>query len=117
MAPKLTTEADVRIGARVRAAREAARLSQGDLAQHLGITWQQVAKYENASNRISASRLQDIANRLGVTVFAFYDPPDMCFVPQPLTVRQAEDALRIAAKDYADAVLRSKQPVALAEAA
>lgn len=117
MAPKLTTEADVRIGARVRAAREAARLSQGDLARPLGITWQQIAKYENASNRISASRLQEIANRLGVTVFDFYDAPDSCFEPRLPTVREAQIAMREAAEAYADAVLRERQTTSLSVAA
>jgi len=51
------------------------------LAEALGITFQQVQKYENGTNRISASRLQDIARILAVPVSLFFegapDPPDV----------------------------------------
>lgn len=118
MPPKSTTEADARIGARVKAAREKARLTQTDLARHLGVSFQQVQKYERGSNRICVSRLQIIANHTGLTVSDFYDEAAPAFEPRPLTVREAEEALRVAAEAYADAVRRAAvEPVALAEAA
>lgn len=118
MAPKLTTEADIRIGARARAAREAARMTQSDLARILGVSFQQVQKYERGRNRLCVSRLQVIANHLGLTVADLYDEPASAFVPRPLTVCEAEEALRVAAEAYADAVRRAvAQPIALAEAA
>lgn len=117
MAPKLTTEADVRIGGRVRAAREAARLSQTDLSRHLGITFQQLQKNESGKNRISAVRLQAIADRLGVPLANFYDEPGPAFEPRPLTVREAEAALLAAAMALAEARAREAQTVTLAEAA
>lgn len=118
MAPKLTTDADVRIGGRVRTAREAARMTQSDLARILGVSFQQVQKYERGRNRLCVSRLQVIANHLGLTVADLYDEPAPAFVPRPLTVREAEEALRIAAEAYADAVRRAAaEPVTLAEAA
>jgi transcriptional regulator with XRE-family HTH domain len=58
---------DVEIGARVRALRVAARLSQPQLAQSLGITFQQLQKYETGANRIAASRLVRIAAALEVS--------------------------------------------------
>jgi transcriptional regulator with XRE-family HTH domain len=66
-----TTEAD--IGARVRAARLVAGLSQEALADHLGITFQQVQKYEKGTNRVSVSRLVEIA--------AFTGQPIVYFLP------------------------------------
>lgn len=58
------------MGARVRLRRRALDLSQTALAEALGITFQQVQKYERGSNRVSASMLVKIAARLDTTVAA-----------------------------------------------
>lgn len=47
-------------------------MNQQALARKLGVTFQQVQKYENGTNRVSASRLAEIAAALGVTVGYFY---------------------------------------------
>jgi transcriptional regulator with XRE-family HTH domain len=60
------------VGSRVRLFRTAQGLSQTSLAQDLGITFQQVQKYENGTNRISASRLFEISRLLGVSVTELY---------------------------------------------
>ena len=57
---------DVEVGVRVRALRKARHMSQSDLADAAGITFQQVQKYERGTNRISASKLRQIALHLGV---------------------------------------------------
>ena len=57
---------DVEVGARVRTVRKARGISQSDLADAAGITFQQVQKYERGANRISASMLQRISRHLGV---------------------------------------------------
>jgi transcriptional regulator with XRE-family HTH domain len=57
---------DVEVGARVRTVRKAKGVSQSDLAEAAGITFQQVQKYERGANRISASMLQRIARHLEV---------------------------------------------------
>jgi len=61
-----TSEADRAIGARVRTYRLTAGLSQTDLAKRLGVTFQQVQKYENGKNRISAGKVSAIAEALKV---------------------------------------------------
>ena len=61
-----TSEADRAIGARVRTYRLTAGLSQTDLANRLGVTFQQVQKYENGKNRISAGKVSAIAEALRV---------------------------------------------------
>ena len=61
-----TSEADRTIGARVRTYRLTAGLSQTDLANRLGVTFQQVQKYENGKNRISAGKVCAIAEALKV---------------------------------------------------
>jgi transcriptional regulator with XRE-family HTH domain len=64
---------DVFVGARVRELRKQHGMSQSTLAEGLGLTFQQVQKYENAANRISASRLTQIAEILGVTPPYFFE--------------------------------------------
>ena len=56
---------DVGVGARIRIRRRELGVSQGLLAEHLGLTFQQVQKYERGANRVSASMLVRIAERLG----------------------------------------------------
>lgn len=67
---------DVQVGKRLREFREAQGLSQTDLASALGITFQQVQKYENGHNRISASRLHAAACFLKVPVSDFFEGLD-----------------------------------------
>jgi len=63
---------DVEIGRKIRALRLERVLSQSGLAEGIGLTFQQVQKYEKGSNRVSAGRLQQIANMLNVPVMFFY---------------------------------------------
>ncbi len=64
---------DVHVGARVRLRRMLLGMSQEKLGEHLGLTFQQVQKYEKGVNRIDASRLFDLARVLGVPIQFFYD--------------------------------------------
>jgi len=61
------------IGGRVRQRRTELGLTQEQLAQALGISYQQVQKYEIGANRVSASRLYELAQQLGVGVSYFYE--------------------------------------------
>jgi transcriptional regulator with XRE-family HTH domain len=65
---------DAYVGARIGLRRSALGLSQTALAQRLGISFQQVQKYETGQNRISASRLYRTAVVLGASVEAFFPP-------------------------------------------
>ena len=71
---------DTQIGQRIREARRAQGMSQTMLADALGITFQQVQKYENGGNRVSAARLYDIAQLLGMPIVFFYEGAEP-FVP------------------------------------
>jgi transcriptional regulator with XRE-family HTH domain len=64
---------DMHVGARIRMRRQLINMSQERLGELLGITFQQVQKYEKGSNRISASRLFYAAKTLGVSIQFFYD--------------------------------------------
>lgn len=74
---------DAHVGARVRLRRMLLGMSQEKLGEHLGLTFQQVQKYEKGVNRIGASRLFDLARVLGVPVQFFYDeaPADVTGAP------------------------------------
>lgn len=64
---------DVHVGSRVRLRRMLLGMSQEKLGEHLGLTFQQVQKYEKGINRIGASRLFDLSQVLGVPVQFFYE--------------------------------------------
>jgi transcriptional regulator with XRE-family HTH domain len=64
---------DVHVGSRLRMRRQIIGMSQEKLGELLGITFQQVQKYEKGTNRISASRLYYAAKVLGVPVQAFFE--------------------------------------------
>jgi transcriptional regulator with XRE-family HTH domain len=64
---------DIHVGSRVRFRRMLLGMSQEKLGEKLGLTFQQVQKYEKGINRIDASRLYDLAQVLGVPVQFFYE--------------------------------------------
>jgi transcriptional regulator with XRE-family HTH domain len=64
---------DKHVGERVRMRRMLLGMSQERLGEHLGLTFQQVQKYEKGVNRIGASRLFDLAQVLGVPIQYFYE--------------------------------------------
>ncbi len=70
---------DVHVGARVRMRRKLLGMSQTGLGDALGLTFQQVQKYERGTNRISASRLYDLSRVLDVSIEYFFDemPPEV----------------------------------------
>jgi transcriptional regulator with XRE-family HTH domain len=67
---------DVHVGGRVRLRRTLLGMSQEKLGEALGLTFQQVQKYERGANRIGASRLFDLARVLDVPVSYFYEDMD-----------------------------------------
>jgi transcriptional regulator with XRE-family HTH domain len=70
---KVPNPIDRHVGARVRMRRLLVSMSQERLGEALGITFQQIQKYEKGANRIGASRLQQIAKILGVPVEFFFE--------------------------------------------
>jgi transcriptional regulator with XRE-family HTH domain len=87
MAKKAPNPIDRHVGSRVRMRRMMLSMSQEKLGDALGLTFQQVQKYEKGTNRIGASRLQQISNILQVPVgFLFDGAPDT-----PGSTRSAKD--------------------------
>ncbi|WCK69380.1 helix-turn-helix domain-containing protein [Agrobacterium tumefaciens] len=70
---KVPNAIDVEVGARVKLRRKLIGMSQQSLAEKLGVTFQQVQKYEKGANRVGASRLSQIATALDVPMSYFFD--------------------------------------------
>ncbi len=64
---------DKHVGSRIRERRKELSMSQEKLAEHLGLTFQQVQKYERGSNRVSASKLYEISRALQASVAYFFE--------------------------------------------
>jgi len=78
---------DVHVGARMRLRRTLLGISQEKLGEAIGLTFQQIQKYERGTNRISASRLFDLARVLDVPIsFFFDDMPDAAAASSPSAV-------------------------------
>jgi transcriptional regulator with XRE-family HTH domain len=73
LGPRSAGTADIRMGRRIRLGRLEAGISQKELGDKLGVTFQQVQKYERGFNRVSAARLQLIAEIFEVDIPFFYD--------------------------------------------
>lgn len=70
---RATTHVDHHVGAQIEKARKLRGMSQEKLSEGLGITFQQVQKYAHGMNRVSASRLWEIAKRLELPISYFYE--------------------------------------------
>lgn len=106
--PRGANPIDVHVGARVRLRRQLLKMSQEKLGEELGVTFQQVQKYERGTNRVGASRLFRMSRVLDVPIAFFFDG---------LEGRAAETGL--AESDQAPLVydfIKSPDGVALAEA-
>jgi transcriptional regulator with XRE-family HTH domain len=108
---------DVRVGARIRERRAVLGLTQDQLATAIGVTFQQVQKYERAANRVGASRLYRLSQALDVTVEflcgdgdaapagGFAEEPAEGFDSDPLRRRETVELVN-AYHDIADPALR-----------
>lgn len=94
---------DIYVGSKVKSRRLILGLSQEELAKAIGLTFQQVQKYERGTNRISVSRLVDICKVLKVPVDYFFDG-SFALTGKPAGMRNA------AAKGFSDAKQESLEP-------
>jgi len=85
------TAIEQHVAARVRLRRGLLGMSQSDLARRLGITFQQVQKYEQATNRISIGKLVQIAQVLDVPITFFFDGIDVPGIRDPSALVQPVD--------------------------
>ena len=75
MSTKTPDPLDVMVGAKIRIFRIHRGVSQIDLAEQIGVTFQQVQKYERGVNRVGASRLSRIATVLGISIGELFESP------------------------------------------
>lgn len=92
---------DVHVGKRIRHRRWTLGTTQQQLADKVGIKFQQIQKYETGANRVSASRLWDIAGALNVPVSFFFEGMD------------AHAAVGVAAPDMPDDILSDREALEL----
>jgi len=79
---------DIHVGVRLRQRRNLVGLSQTKLSESVGLTFQQIQKYERGTNRISSSRLYEFAKVLDVPVSYFFDEmPSNALPGRPVTAR------------------------------
>lgn len=84
---------DTYVGARVRVRRKFLGMSQDNLASHLGLTFQQVQKYERGANRISASKLYEISVAMRVSISHFFEGYSDAGAPDQFDDSRAERAV------------------------
>ena len=101
---------DVHVGLQVRLRRKELKISQEKLAETLGLTFQQVQKYERGANRISASKLYEIARSLRVSISWFFEG-----LSDPQAGRM-KDAAELQAPPYAHNFLMTPEGIDLANA-
>jgi transcriptional regulator with XRE-family HTH domain len=100
---------DQYVGSRVRMRRMMLSMSQTELGDAIGVTFQQLQKYEKGTNRISASRLQQIENGLQTSVSFFFEDPR-----ESSTV--SEERRGSPSPDYVSEFLTTSDGLALVEA-
>ncbi len=96
MVKKAPNPVDRHVGSRVRMRRILVGMSQEKLGEALGLTFQQVQKYEKGTNRIGASRLQHIARHLGVPVEYFFEGAPQIELKQQEGFQEAPDTNYVA---------------------
>jgi len=105
---KSPSPTDVHVGKRVCTRRKLLSMSQTDLANALGVTFQQVQKYEKGTNRIGVGRLQEIARTLRVPISFFFD--------DPIKPNEGGSGRQARSPDYVSNFLATDDGLALAEA-
>lgn len=76
ISPRSPNPVDIHVGTRIRLRRQVMKMSQEKLGDQLGVTFQQVQKYERGANRVGASRLWKLSQVLDVPVSFFYEGID-----------------------------------------
>jgi transcriptional regulator with XRE-family HTH domain len=95
LSPRSAAKADIEMGRRIRERRKELKISQDELGNKLGISFQQVQKYEKGVNRVGAARLQQIAMTLGVDVTFFYGGSGIAQEVESLLLLDSAFSLRL----------------------
>lgn len=103
MQPKAPSPVDVYVGSQIRLHRKLLGMSQTELAERLGITFQQIQKYEKGTNRVGASRIQAIASILGIKVNVLFPSSPSAIDQETSSSREGRDleAFAISSEGFA----------------
>jgi transcriptional regulator with XRE-family HTH domain len=120
--PRSVVPADAEMGEKVRARRIDLGMSQSDLAEKLGVSFQQIQKYEKGTNRINAIRLQTVAKILDLEMSAFFenkqmpDVSSLMDVTDKATLRMLKAYGRIKDQDTRRQIVVMMEAIAAADA-
>ncbi|WP_417467975.1 helix-turn-helix domain-containing protein [Maricaulis sp.] len=106
--PRVPNPVDMHVGSRIRLRRQLMKMSQEKLGDELGVTFQQVQKYERGANRVGASRLYRLSRVLEVPVQFFFED----LADKPMVSGMAEDDQTPIVYNF----IQSSDGVSLAEA-
>jgi transcriptional regulator with XRE-family HTH domain len=108
---------DIHVGSRIRLRRTLLGMSQERLGDALGLTFQQVQKYERGLNRVGASRLFDLARVLDVPISFFFDDlPDALAAPSHLTPNRRFTGFAESQDPFGDDTMTRRETVELVRA-
>ncbi len=93
--PRSVTKSDLDMGHRILLRRTEINMSQSDLGKILGVSFQQIQKYEKGKNRVGAGRLQQIAEALDVPITFFYEGSAKVREVETLLALDASFSLRL----------------------
>ncbi len=111
---KSPAQADITIGQNIRRTRQLQGMSQEALGEAVGITFQQIQKYEKGTNRVGGSRMVQIAQALGVSVVELYDGAELGSSPagasnaSVVTAQNRQEVELLSAFRCLDPAVRSK---------
>ena len=105
-------KSDIELGKRIRLRRVEQKISQAELGEQLGVSFQQVQKYEKGVNRVGAARLQQIATALNVPVTFFYDGDSKAREVESLLFLDSAFSLRLLRAYSKDSPIPFARPVA-----
>ena len=122
MTTRTARPVDILVGQNIRICRMQRGLSQSELAERVGLTVQQIQKYEKAANRVGASRLIQVADALGVTLATLFEgsasaargEPDLsgrALLADPHALRLLQAFDRIPDNKHRNAVLKLVESV------
>lgn len=105
---------DIHVGKRIRHIRWMVGMTQQQLAEKVGIKFQQIQKYETGANRVSASRLWGIAEALCVSVPFFFEGLDNILNIETLEAMRSKEAIELVRAYYAIPELQRRRLLELA---
>ena len=103
---------DKHVGKRLRVRRSLLGLSQEKLAEQVGVTFQQIQKYERGTNRVSSSRLYQFSIILGVPIDYFFDEMDKAIEPES-TLGMSDNSQESFGTDDAEDIMQNKETIKL----